>query len=1090
MKNYFKYIQLLLILGFSTEMYPQTSDPSAVYFSKNKNYIVTLTPRKETSSVAYLNDKVTNYEGANVQVSIQYMDGMGRPDQEVKYQASPLKKDLVSVQEYSALTFLEKSWLPAVISTKGSYWTPGSVMAQAKTDNSDAMPYSSFLYEEPVYMRKCEEYGPGQQWYNYRRPVKTEYLTNIAADASLNCILYKVNGTGKNTTLAQSGNYPSGDLFIVRTTDEDQNQSYSFSDKLGRQLLTRQVSQGVNHDTYYVYDDFNNLCFVLSPNVQDKGNEEDIKQNRLDELAYQYKYDFRNRCVSKKLPGSTSSLYVYDKADQLIFSQDGNQKSRGEWSFSIPDALGRTVITGTCSDTIPVTGKNVKAEFASNGTYKGYNIQVSGSVRQLTGYKLLSVNYYDNYDYQGKNNFPIYSYDSSKESSGFGKRFNASTGYEAKGLLTGRITAVLEKGGAEMLYTTNYYDNRSQLIQRHVSNYLDGKEVEYVGYNFVGQTIKQMHVHTASGKPTRTETYTYDYDHTGRLLTIKYKLDALSEVLLVNNTYDELGRLSSKSFHGAATKTLTYAYNVRSWLTGITGAKFSQNLYYADGTNTTKCFNGNISSMTWKGSDGVVRGYKMNYDGLSRMTNAIYGETSAISSNLDRFTEKISGYDKNGNIKALQRYGQTSASAYGLIDNLTFTLNGNQLNRVDDAVAASAYNNSFEFKDAVKQAGEYAYDANGNLTKDLNKDITGITYNVLNLPSVVTFKDGSTITYTYTADGTKLRTINKIGSASTTTDYCGNVIYENSTAKQLLIEGGYVSLSDNKFHYYLKDHQGNNRAVINQTGTTAEETNHYYPFGGVFASSENVQPYKYNGKEYDAKKGLNWYDYGARRYDAALGRFITVDPLAEKYYPISSYIYCLNNPIKYIDAHGMTPRIYVETNGVGHTFITTGQGLNTTVYTYGRYGGINGEKSSARSLSRNGEGVLIILKGNDAIEYIKNEVLSKEARIYEITSGSDDKIDSHFKKMFDSSDNKPSAGKYKNANNAKVVDTYDLWNNNCTTKSAEAIEVGTDGSFVLDSSSPSNIDTKLYYENKKQDSQVNRIDINKINEEYNIYEKK
>ena len=52
-----------------------------------------------------------------------------------------------------------------------------------------------------------------------------------------------------------------------------------------------------------------------------------------------------------------------------------------------------------------------------------------------------------------------------------------------------------------------------------------------------------------------------------------------------------------------------------------------------------------------------------------------------------------------------------------------------------------------------------------------------------------------------------------------------------------------------------------------------KETNHYYPFGGVFASSQNVQPYKYNGKELDTKKGLNWYDYGARMYVSALGRW-------------------------------------------------------------------------------------------------------------------------------------------------------------------------------------------------------------------------
>ena len=308
--------------------------------------------------------------------------------------------------------------------------------------------------------------------------------------------------------------------------------------------------------------------------------------------------------------------------------------------------------------------------------------------------------------------------------------------------------------------------------------------------------------------------------------------------------------------------------------------------------------------MTWKaGNESTVRGYKFTYDGLDRLLNATYGETAGINAHTDRFSENVTAYDKNGNIKTLQRYGQTGASTYGLIDNLTFTLGGNQLSRVDDAAAASAYNGGFEFKDGVKQANEYTYDSNGNLTKDLNKGISNISYNCLNLPSAVTFSDGSTIAYTYGADGTKLKTVHKIGSTTTTTDYCGNVIYENGVQKLLLTEEGYVTLSDGKYHYYLKDHQGNNRVVINQSGTV-EEANHYYPFGGVFASSGNVQPYKYNGKEYDGKKGLNWYDYGARHYDAALGRFTTNDRFSEKYHSLSPYQYGANNPVNTIDING------------------------------------------------------------------------------------------------------------------------------------------------------------------------------------------
>ena len=444
------------------------------------------------------------------------------------------------------------------------------------------------------------------------------------------------------------------------------------------------------------------------------------------------------------------------------------------------------------------------------------------------------------------------------------------------------------------------------------NNLLGGYDVTNTVYTFTGQPATVTHSHTASGKSTRTEVYTYSYDHADRVSKVEHTLGG-TKITLADYTYDSFGRLSTKSLHGSAANKLTYAYNLRSWLTGITSTRFTQNLYYNTGVGTAR-YNGSISSMTWKsGNESTVRGYKFTYDGLDRMLNATYGETAGISTNANRFSENVTGYDKNGNIKGLQRYGQLSSAAYGMIDNLTLTLNGNQLNRVDDAVTASAYNGGFEFKNGANAADEYSYDANGNLTKDLNKGISGITYNFLNLPNAVTFSDGSTITYTYGADGTKLRTVHKIGSTTTTTDYCGNVIYENGVQKLLLTEEGYITLSDSKYHYYLKDHQGNNRVVISQSGTV-EETSHYYPFGGVFASAGNVQPYKYNGKELDTKKGLNWYDYGARHYDAVLGRFITVDALYDKHFKVSPYVYCGNEPVGRIDPDGNDWRVQTHYN--------------------------------------------------------------------------------------------------------------------------------------------------------------------------------
>ncbi|NDV79989.1 RHS repeat domain-containing protein, partial [Dysgonomonas sp. 511] len=112
-------------------------------------------------------------------------------------------------------------------------------------------------------------------------------------------------------------------------------------------------------------------------------------------------------------------------------------------------------------------------------------------------------------------------------------------------------------------------------------------------------------------------------------------------------------------------------------------------------------------------------------------------------------------------------------------------------------------------------------------------------------------------------------------------------------------------IEDDKYYFYLTDHLGNNRVVVDEDGNVVQQ-NDYYPFGMAFADNENeeVQPYKYNGKELDRKHGLNWYDYSARYYDSTVPRFTTVDPLAEKYYSISPYVYCLNNPLKFIDPDG------------------------------------------------------------------------------------------------------------------------------------------------------------------------------------------
>ena len=489
------------------------------------------------------------------------------------------------------------------------------------------------------------------------------------------------------------------------------------------------------------------------------------------------------------------------------------------------------------------------------------------------------------------------------EMPGYGKRYSGG----CKGQLTGNWTARLTSQLAGSTYSVMYYDDRYRVIQRKGNNSLNGMEAVYTSYNFEGSPVKEKRVHSVPGQDIITEVRNHTYDLANRLLQTTYQLNDDAPVILVDNVYDEIGRLKTEKRTGHSKLRTDYTYNLRSWTKGINGPLFHQTLTYQESIDgTTPCYNGNISSMIWKSGGSAATnemGYRFTYDGLSRMKDAIYGETNTLSINQNRFSEQITGYDKMGNILSLLRYGQTSATGCGLVDNLSLVYNGNQLQSVDDHAPNSVYGNGMEFKDNANQPVEYGYDKNGNLTKDLNKNISNIRYNLINLPSQITFGDGNTIDYEYGSDGRKLRTVHQTGNTILTTDYCGNAIYENGSLKLLLTETGYVSFPDKKFHFYLKDHQGNVRVVADKDGKL-EETNDYYPFGGTFTTSTSVQPYKYNGKELDRVSGLNLYDYGARYYDATIGRWCMVDSLSEKYYSFNSYNYCGNNPARYVDPDG------------------------------------------------------------------------------------------------------------------------------------------------------------------------------------------
>ena len=177
----------------------------------------------------------------------------------------------------------------------------------------------------------------------------------------------------------------------------------------------------------------------------------------------------------------------------------------------------------------------------------------------------------------------------------------------------------------------------------------------------------------------------------------------------------------------------------------------------------------------------------------------------------------------------------------------------------------------------------------------------------------------NTANWTYDAQGTKLRStfFSMSPYVYYNEDYCGSFVFRDNELERVHFDEGYITLEGNNtqiLHYYLKDHQGNVRMVV-ENGPN-EQTNEYYPYGGLTYNSDltnTVQPYKYNGKELDRIHGLDMYDYGARQYDPNIGRFTQVDPLAEKYYHLSPYAYCANNPVNLVDLNGEEPGDYFET---------------------------------------------------------------------------------------------------------------------------------------------------------------------------------
>ncbi len=210
------------------------------------------------------------------------------------------------------------------------------------------------------------------------------------------------------------------------------------------------------------------------------------------------------------------------------------------------------------------------------------------------------------------------------------------------------------------------------------------------------------------------------------------------------------------------------------------------------------------------------------------------------------------------------------------------------------------------------------------MTSDPYRGVRTISYDISDHIAKLD-SDSAVVSFGYLASGVKMNRKVETSSDTVLLEYVGNVVMEDGRMKYLLVDGGYIDFTSGTpvYMYYFKDHLGSNRVVASQSGSV-EQVNHYYPYGLSFpldshtssGSDSSVpsaggddQPWKYSGNELMSLGGLSVYDFNARTYDQSLGRFLSIDPLAENYYSVSPYAFCSNNPVNFVDPDGDSLKI-------------------------------------------------------------------------------------------------------------------------------------------------------------------------------------